>query len=142
MTRKEIILASLATCSGHTYTPVQIQKLLFLIDKRAGLQIEPRFDFKPYHYGPFDKGVYDELDGLEQEGLVEVVREPNLKLRKYRLRPDGSTQGGKLLETLDARTRDYVLKLSEYVRNASFTQLVSAVYEAYPEMRANSVFVG
>jgi hypothetical protein len=143
MTRKELILASMATCCGHTYTPVQLQKLLFLLDERASADLGgPHFDFKPYHYGPFDKAVYDELDILEQQGLVEVIREPHLKVRKYRLRPGGAEQGVQELEKLDPKTKDFVHKLSEFVRNASFPQLVSAVYEAYPAMRVNSVFVG
>lgn len=143
MTRKELILASMATCCGHTYTPVQLQKLLFLLDMRAATELAgPHFNFKPYHYGPFDKAVYDELDILEHEGQVEVIREPHLKLRKYRLQTSGALIGSQLLEKLDPKTKEFVQKISEFVRNATFPQLVSAVYQAYPEMRANSVFVG
>lgn len=143
MTRKELVLASMATCGGHTYTPVQLQKLLFLLDKRAAAELSgPHFNFKPYHYGPFDKAVYDELDVLEQHGLVEVIREPHLKLRKYRLRPEGEKVGVQSLEKLDVKTKDYVQKLSDFVRTTSFPQLVSAIYQAYPDMRVNSVFVG
>ena len=141
MTRKEIILASMATCCGHTYTPVQLQKLLFLLDKRVTAEISgPLFDFKPYHYGPFDKAVYDELDVLEKEGMVEIIREPNLNLRKYRLRTDGETIGLQSLEKLDPKIKEYVQKLSDFVRNASFPQLISAIYQAYPEMAENSIF--
>jgi hypothetical protein len=143
MTRKEIILASMATCGGHTFTPVQLQKLLFLIDRQVAAEVSgPHFNFKPYDYGPFDKAVYDELDSLERDGLVEVIREPHLKLRKFRLRPQGEKLGSESLEKLDAKTRDYIQKISEFVRTASFPQLVSAIYRAYPEMRVNSVFVG
>ena len=120
MTRKELVLASMATCGGHTYTPVQLQKLLFLLDKRAAAELSgPHFNFKPYHYGPFDKAVYDELDVLEQHGLVEVIREPHLKLRKYRLRPEGEKVGVQSLEKLDVKTKDYVQKLSDFVRTTS-----------------------
>jgi hypothetical protein len=143
MTRKEMVLASMATCGGHTYTPVQLQKLLFLLDMRAANELSgPHFNFRPYHYGPFDKAVYDELDALEQEGLVEVIREPHLKLRKYRLRPEGQRVGSESLARLEGKTKDFVQKLSDFVRAASFPQLVSAVYQAYPDMRINSVFVG
>jgi len=143
MTRQEIILASMATCGGHTYTPVQLQKLLFLLDRRVAPDLSgPQFNFRPYHYGPFDKAVYDELDVLEHKGMVEIIREPHLKLRKYRLRPEGEKVGSEALAKLDDKTRDYVQKLSSFVRTASFPQLVSAIYQAYPDMRVNSVFVG
>src|ERR1700733_11550087 len=106
MTRKEIILASMATSCAYTYTPVQLQKLLFLLDMRAGAELNgPHFNFKPYHYGPFDKAVYDELDSLEHEGLVEILREPHLKVRKYRLCSNGAALGIQALEKLDAKTR-------------------------------------
>lgn len=143
MTRKEYVLASMATCGGHTYSPVQLQKLFFLFDKRLAAEFSgPHFNFKPYHYGPFDKAVYEELDSLERDGLVEVMREPHLKLRKYRLTPRGEEAGLELLKRLGAEPRDYVQRLSDFVRTATFPQLVSAVYQAYPEMKVNSVFVG
>lgn len=143
MTRKEFVLASMATCCGHTYTPVQLQKLLFLLDKRAPQETGgPHFDFQPYHYGPFDKAVYDELNALEADGLVEIMNDSDLEVRKYRLLPEGASLGEEALGKLDEPTKEFVHKLSEFVRHASFPQLVSAVYEAYPEMRANSVFKG
>lgn len=143
MTRKELILASMATCVGHTYTPVQLQKMLFLLDRRAAAELGgPHFNFKPYHYGPFDKAVYDELDALEHDGMVEIIREPHLKVRRYRLLPAGDSAGIELLGTLDDKTRNFLHKVSSFIRIATFPQLVSAIYHAYPEMRANSVFVG
>jgi len=143
MTRKELVLASMATCCGHTYTPVQLQKLLFLLDKRVPKETGgPHFDFQPYHYGPFDKDVYNELNTLENEGLVEIINDSELEVRKYRLLPNGAKFGEEALGKLDKATGEYVHKLSDFVRTASFPQLVSAIYEAYPEMRVNSVFKG
>jgi uncharacterized protein len=141
MTRKELILASMVTCSGHTYTPVQLQKMLFLLDRRAAVELGgPHFNFTPYHYGPFDKSVYDELDSLEHDGMVEVIREPHLKVRRYRLLPAGDLAGIGLLDTLDDKMKDFLHRVSSFVRNSTFAQLVSSIYQAYPEMRVNSVF--
>ena len=143
MTRHEVILAAMATNGAYTYTPVQLQKLLFLLDRRLAPDLGgPHFDFKPYHYGPFDKAVYAELESMEQQGLVEIIREPHLKLRRFRLSPHGENLGRNILTAADLKTVDYMSKLADFVRTASFPSLVSAIYQAYPEMRVNSVFVG
>jgi hypothetical protein len=41
---------------------------------------------------------------------------------------------------MDKKAIAYIRQASEFVRSLSFTQLVSAIYKAYPEMRENSVF--
>lgn len=143
MTRHEIISAAMATNGAYTYTPVQLQKLLFLLDRRLAPELGgPHFDFKPYHYGPFDKAVYAELESMEQQGLVEIIREPHLKLRRFRLSADGENLGQRALAGTDPKTVEYISKLADFVRTASFPSLVSSIYQAYPEMRENSVFVG
>jgi uncharacterized phage-associated protein len=140
LTREDIVLAALAPAGGATFTPVQVQKLLFLIDRNvAGLLGGPFFDFEPYHYGPFDKQVYSTLDQLATSGLVEIVAGSG-NWREYRLTQTGLSKGDNLLSQLDSRSADYIRKASEFVRRLSFSRLVSAIYKAYPEMRANSVF--
>lgn len=132
----------MATDGAHTYTPVQMQKLLFLLDRRLGSMIGgPHFDFQPYHYGPFDKAVYAELEAMEEEGLVEIIREPHLNVRKFRLSPKGEHEGRLLLSQMDEEAVGYMSRLADFVRQASFPSLVSAIYKEYPEMQVNSVFV-
>ena len=49
MDKKKILLGALATQEDVIYTPVQVQKLLFLIDRKIGNNIGgPFFKFKPY----------------------------------------------------------------------------------------------
>ena len=74
MDTRDLILSALAAGGENTiYSPVQVQKLLFLIDREAAPLVGGQhFDFKPYNYGPFDRAVYDQLDGLAQEGLIEI----------------------------------------------------------------------
>lgn len=141
MTKREIILAALATAKGSRHTPVQVQKLLFLIDKEIPVPVNgPHFNFQPYNYGPFDKAVYDELIALASEGCVEII--PENTWLSYRLTQTGQEEGDKLLGSLQADARDYIDKASQFVRSLSFSQLVSAIYKAYPEMQVNSVFRG
>jgi hypothetical protein len=54
----------------------------------------------------------------------------------------GQESGLALLNDLPPNTKNYIIQLSEFVRSLSFSALVSAIYKAYPAMRANSVFQG
>ena len=55
----------------------RLMKLLFLLQAdfpiEKLLDLKQKYDFEAYHYGPFTKDVYDDLEFLENVGLVEVV---------------------------------------------------------------------
>lgn len=139
MNRKEIVLVAMAPANRCQHSPVQMQKLLFLIDQAIPEEVNgPIFDFQPYNYGPFDKAVYETLEELANEGLVTVI--PVHTWREYLLTEAGQREGDRLLQRISQKARDYIQAASQFVRELSFTQLVSAIYKAYPEMRANSVF--
>lgn len=139
MERKELILTALSPAKREIYTPVQVQKLFFLIDQNLSKKLgEKFFDFKPYHYGPFDKDVYEELEILSSEGFVEIEESKGWK--NYRLSTKGQEIGQEKLEELPELVRDYFQESSDFVRRLSFTELVAAIYKAYPKMRKNSIF--
>jgi hypothetical protein len=140
MDRKDFVLAVFASAGcGVRYTPVQVQKLFFLIDREIPDLIGGyKFNFEPYNYGPFDKTVYDEIEKLERQGYIETS--PEQTWRNYRLSPEGQGKGEKLLASLPPEAQDYIKRASEFVRSLSFRQLVLAIYKAFPEMHENSVF--
>jgi hypothetical protein len=141
MDKREIILAGLAPAKGAPHTPVQVQKLFFLIDRNISDLIGgPFFDFQPYNYGPFDKEVYLTLELLEFEGLVKITSERTW--RTYMLTQEGQKIGDEILSKLPKKAQNFIINASKFVREHTFTQLVSAIYKAYPEMRQNSVFQG
>lgn len=141
MDRRDFVLSVLAASDGAEHTPVQVQKLFFLLDKRVAGQIGgPHFDFKAFDYGPFDPQVYKELEGLQSAGLVEIKRDPNTGWKTYLVTISGLRQGTEHLRKLAPEIIDYIRDLSKWVRSLSFAGLVSAIYRAYPEMKANSVF--
>jgi uncharacterized protein len=141
MNRGDIILTAFAPAKGARHTPVQVQKLLFLIDKEIPHLVDgPYFDFKPYNYGPFDATIYNELLVLTKDNFVEIIFEENW--RSYRLTDTGQQIGDKLLNSLTPQAQQFIQSLSEFIRSLSFAQLVSAIYKAFPEMKVNSVFQG
>ena len=137
--RPELVLAAMAPAKGQLHTPVQVQKLFFLIDRNIPTAVGgPHFAFRPYSYGPFDRAVYEELEALAAAGLCEVVKHQTWS--SYRLTPLGQEQGTRALASLGEMARSYIQHVSEFVRSHTFVELVSAIYKAYPEMKANSVF--
>ena len=139
--RQAFMLAALSAAERRSFTPVQVQKLFFLIDRNVAKAIGgTQFDFHPYNYGPFDRAVYDELDRLSVGGSVTVLRENSW--RSYSLTAEGQKVGEEYFQRLDAGVQDYVKRAASFVLSLDFTQLVSAIYRAYPDMKANSVFQG
>jgi uncharacterized protein len=142
MDRSEILLAGLAAGGENaTYTPVQVQKLFFLLDREAAPTLGgPFFNFVPYDYGPFDQAVYAGLDELARRNLASV--QSTGRYRLYGLSQAGQEEGRRILETLQPPARDYVANVARWVRQLSFQQLVASIYNKYPDMKANSVFRG
>lgn len=141
MNQREIILSALAPAKGELHSPVQVQKLIFLIDRNLSRELEgPIFSFAPYNYGPFDKQVYAVLEELAEDGFVDIIEQNNY--RNFKLTVAGQEQGKKILKKMPEYSQKYISDVSEFVRRLTFTQLVTAIYQAYPDMRANSVFQG
>lgn len=142
MDRKDLLIAALSGADAHAFTPVQIQKLLFLVEMNVSQKVGgPFFAFKPYDYGPFDPAVYEELRNLVQSGDVDEVP-TGRGWSKHSLTENGLSKGINLLSTMPPEISDYIVRAAQFVSNQSFSGLVSAIYKAYPEMKVNSVFRG
>ena len=139
--QKDFILAALAAGPRLFFTPVQVQKLLFLADRRIPHLVGgPFFKFVPYHYGPFDKRIYPLLEELQEEGYVSIYNDRNFRRNAYWLTETGVKVGKDRLSVLPPPAVDFLKKTADFVLKATFAQLISAIYRAYPEMRVNSVF--
>jgi hypothetical protein len=58
----------------------------------------------------------------------------------YSLTPRGQSLGEECLGALSDKGRDYIRRLSDWMRPLSFQQLVSAVYREFPEVCRNGLF--
>ena len=140
MNKDKFVLVAMAPAGIGAFSRVQIQKTLFLLDRNIGkLTGGPYFDFKPYHYGPFDAEVYRVLESLESRGLVAIARDPRQPSPMHTLTSTGLTKGQEELARLDQQMQDYIRNTVAFVRSVTFAELLSAIYDAYPEMAANSV---
>jgi hypothetical protein len=143
MQRRDVLLAVIGAADGRSFSPVQLQKAVFLIDRNlpAVFEANSRYVFAPYDYGPFDREVYVEASALELDELATITKGAS-GYSEYSATDKGLMRANELLETLEENQRAYVVSVVEWVRSLGFARLVKSIYEAYPDMRANSVFVG
>ena len=143
MTPKDWTLLVIAEAGEQPVQPVQLQKALFLISRnlrRRDLTTSGFYAFTPYDYGPFCSTIYSDAEELETEGLVFISRPPESRYRTYRATEAGLQRASGLKSELSAQATTYLTRVVEFVQKHSFNELVSAIYKAYPDMKANSVF--
>ena len=138
--QKNVVLSALASSNDlAALSPVQIQKLFFVLDRELGPFIEgPVFNFQPYDYGPFDKAVYETFATLSLEGLASVRISGSYHV--YSLTPDGVSLGRRILSQYHPDVQRFIGQALTWVRSLSFETLVASIYERYPDMKVNSVF--
>ena len=141
MDRPELILSVLSISGNNFLTPIKIQKLFFLIDRKLAGDLhneQPFFQFEPFHYGPFDRQVYIELAKLSDQGFLTI--DTSSRIRKYSLTDEGILKGVEVLGQIEEPLRNKIQMLSKFVQGLSFSQLISSIYKEYPEMKVNSIF--
>ena len=141
MNRDDYVLVSMAMAGRDPLSPVQVQKYFFLLDRNVPKDVAGgHFNFRPHDYGPFDKEVYRTLSALQARGLVEIDPPNGHGVRRYRLSETGAREAVELLERVPESIKRYAREVADWIRPLSFTQVVSAIYAQYPEMKVNSVF--
>lgn len=134
-------LLALVGARNQRLSPVQMQKVLFLIGEEFGEQLGTDFyQFEPYHYGPYDRRVNVDVEALESQGLVRMESSGAHASRDYELTPAGEELAREFLGELDGRHQKYVAAIVKWVQSLSFRDLVTAIYKAFPRMREKSVF--
>ena len=137
------ILAAMAPAGRSPFTPVQIQKLMFLIDQELSDWTDgPYFSFEPYDYGPFDKAVYARINEMADAGYIEITSVPGQRWSTFRTTETGQELGVAELEGHQLPVGKAIETYSNWTRGLPFDELVSAIYKKYPDMKVNSVFNG
>jgi hypothetical protein len=130
---------AIAQAKGEALTPVQLQKILFLLGKEMPAATGKAFySFHPYNYGPFDSQVYSDAELLSDMGLLSIQR-PS-RWAEYAVTPAGLVRAAELEKQASSEALSYLRKIVEWARSLSFQQLVRSIYKQYPEFRTNSVF--
>jgi hypothetical protein len=119
---------------------VRIQKTMFLFAERSKAPGGEKYEFVPYHYGPFSFAIYPDLDALVERGLLRLEADPASGSPRYELAGPGERAAQELRSRAPAERLDLLNSLRGWVTERSFSALLGDVYRMYPEYAVNSVF--
>ena len=138
--RIDILLRIVVAAQGDAVSPVQLQKVAFLVGQECHDDVpSDYYQFVPFDYGPFCKDIYRDVEELERRGHIVVDASAPAARKEYRATFRSSSID---LSHVPASVGEYISRAVEWAKPLSFRELVSAIYEAYPAYRANSVFNG
>lgn len=142
MRREDWTLLAISAAKGGGLSPVQLQKVLFLIGSKLRQDElgDTFYRFVAYNYGPFDIAVYKDAERLADEGLVAIIRAPEHRWALYCATSDGAAVAVRLRADAPERAVAYLDRVVAWVQSLSFRDLIRAIYAAFPEYRKNSVF--
>lgn len=143
MERADWTLIAICAARGKALSPVQLQKVLFLLGERQRSFVGKQYyHFIPHNYGPFDRLIYVDAKRLQDRGLIAIEEVPGQRWGEYA----GTSTGMAIAEQLRADVPASVIEcldgLVGWARRCTFDELVNAVYEEFPGMRQNSIFRG
>lgn len=132
-------IAALGLLSKNRYGlkgETRFQKYAFLLDKMINdEELDEDFNFIPHDFGPWSESLRDILDRLQNYELVNKIpnTKPNyiLTVKGESLLHDIQKRYSKLLETAEIISNDF--------RNFSDDDVISMVYELYPNFTTSSM---
>lgn len=144
--RTEWILRLLyAPVNGEEAKPVvgmtRLMKGLFLLDRKLDekFDVETDFEFEADKYGPLDEKVYEAVDELKRDGLIDVKESDGYDGKEYMLTERGEIEGGKKYKEIPLEQRQLISWLKEKHVFRELSSLLSFVYNQYPKSAEESV---
>ena len=119
---------------------VRIQKAMFLFAQRSKGPDEEKYEFRPYHYGPFSGAIYRDLDSLVGRGLVAERFEDGRTSPSYVRTLAGDRRAAELSEEVPTSRLTFMGEIRGFVMARDFNQLLRDVYRLYPAFATKSIF--
>jgi len=151
----------------------KLVKLLFLLDKEGGfgkylsLSEDPEepegYEFEAYNFGPYSDEIYEDIEMLKEENLLDVVRErynyyaeaadrhesisradledsTEADVEIFSLSSNGEKIGKLIFENeLSEEERNKLVEIKKKYNSIPLHKLLKYVYEKYPEVTTESL---
>ncbi|AXA36919.1 Type I restriction-modification system, specificity subunit S [Candidatus Sumerlaea chitinivorans] len=127
------LLAEKAKRASRTAAVVLVtalMKYVFLLQMEGSASRRRLYHFVPYHYGPFAKELYSDLEKLQEEGLVRVDNDAEEEKTKITLTDPARIDAA--LAVLPDELKQDVATIIETYGDLDHNALLNAVYEKYP----------
>lgn len=115
---------------------VRLMKGMFLLSEEAPQDMHRLYDFVPYDWGPFSRGVYRDLENLQARGLVAT--EGSEPYESYRLTEIGHERALTLLKSLPESVVQKLAEVKNLTTSMSFLDLLEYVYNRHPDYAQRS----
>ena len=138
--RQAILLALLYYSHVVLKRPAMLtfaMKETFLLQREADLNLG--YEFIPYKYGPFSKEVYEDIEELEKNLLVEKIK-PSRDIEKTEvtIAEDFKDWVEKLIDKLPKNHKTLIQFYVQKYGTLSYNELINYVYSKYPEFSTKS----
>lgn len=107
-----------------------LMKYAFLLQMEGSATRQRLYHFVPYHYGPFAKELYTDLEALQREGLVRV--EIDHEEDKTRITLVDPAKAEEALAALPDDLKEDAATIVETYGDLDHKALLETVYEKYP----------
>src|SRR5947209_12101358 len=93
-------LLVICAAKSNGLSPVQLQKSLFLLERRLPQEElgNEFYQFTPYNYGPFDVKIYQDAEALEEIGLIIITQSESRRWKNYQATSSGLELAARLRE--------------------------------------------
>ncbi|NLX99285.1 MAG: DUF4065 domain-containing protein [Rhodopirellula sp.] len=105
-----------------------MMKLMFLIQMK-GTAKRRFYEFVPYHYGPFAKELYADLEKLQEDGLISI---DNGEEDKTKITLADPAKAKELTDQLPEELREDVQAIIDEYGALKHNELLDRVYEEFP----------
>ena len=136
--REDIIAAAFSAAGpGAAFDPIQLQHLLFLIDRTVSDRIGgPFFRFEPHDYGPYDGAIHGLIQEMGAGSTSDNASPPHLR---YLLTDAGRERGEAVLGSLPESVSDYFGRAARWARLMPHRRMFAAMHREHPEIMVNCV---
>ncbi|WNC33053.1 MULTISPECIES: restriction endonuclease subunit S [unclassified Thermosynechococcus] len=107
-----------------------LMKYVFLVQMEGNASRRRLYHFVPYHYGPFTKELYADLERLEQDNLIVVDRESAEE--KTRIRLADPAKAEQMLAELPDDFKEDIAAVIETYGDLEHNALLETIYAKYP----------
>lgn len=144
MTKRDWLLLLLgfksAADRSASLDPIRIQKGMFLLANEGNLPLAERYPFEADNWGPYSRELRRDLDELLTDGIAATKDVPGYQWKRYHLTQAGVNKAREALVAADPHDVQRLVGIKHRVSSLSFNDLLSQVYDAYPDYAVKSLF--